>query len=98
VVLAAEARNREDAPMVCLGGVRDVGLDHAVGEPAARCHADFGATSSHQREDFSFRGVRDSSVRVIRVTQDEWVVIDRDTGIDPLDQGAVQAWLKAEHG
>src|SRR4029453_3751762 len=31
-------------------------------------------------------------------TLDEWVAIVQDSGIDPLDQRAVRAWLKDEHG
>jgi len=29
---------------------------------------------------------------------DEWLTVVRGSGIDPLDQGAVRKWLKAEHG
>jgi len=29
---------------------------------------------------------------------DEWLNVVRSSGIDPLDQGAVRKWLKAEHG
>ena len=29
---------------------------------------------------------------------DEWLVMVRASGIDPLDQGAVRKWLRAEHG
>jgi predicted transport protein len=29
---------------------------------------------------------------------DEWLALVRASGIDPLDQGAVRKWLRAEHG
>ena len=29
---------------------------------------------------------------------EEWVAVVNESGLDPLDQGAVRKWLKAEHG